>query len=466
MDDAGARLVRHVAHRGGGDVGGPQLLGHATAGAGALGGEDEAPLVVDEGADVRQRLLDVAAVGPHVPRADVEGGVVVRQLGIGGEGGQGPPSEAARKGQGSSLGVVREGGLVQGDGDIAAGRGGGPRGREELLRGGHEVLGAAADALGFGEEDEGVVGHEVEDGLHAVHEGGGEGLHALDCVAVGDAVQHVGGAGQGGDEGAGACADGVGEDELAGRGRPEPVHEFHGALVRHGEGANLLDRVPEELHAQGVGVRGREDVEEAAANGELAAAFHHVHAGVCGVHQVQLDLAHVRVLAGAQGDGDEIAEPRGDRLEEGPDRHDEHPGGVRLRRRGIRVGEAAEHGEAAGDGVRARREPLVGQGLPRGEDHHGVLREIGAQCEGGFVRLAGGGGDDHDGAVLGGSGDERGAHAHGDRDAEHPAAGNTFEGGGEARVPGEHGEEAGEIHDAASVGHRDDTAGSASLRTS
>jgi len=464
LDDAGGRRRRHIGHRGGGDVGGRQLFGHATAGAGTLSGEDDPPAVPREGAHVPQGGLDVAAVGADVAGADADGpgdvvdAVRVRvheldEFRVRGQGGEGPPAEAAGEREGAGLGEFGEGGVVQADRDVAAGRGRRPGGSEELGGGGDEVLGAAADALGVGEHHEGVRRDEVEDGLHAVHQGGGEGLHALHGDAVGDAVQHVGGAGERADEGAGAGAHGVGEEQLAGGWRPEAVHGVHGALVGHGEGADLVHGVPEELHAERVRLGGREDVEEAATDGELAAALHHVHAGVGGVGKAALDVPHVRLIPGAERDRGEPAEALRDGLEEGADGHQDHPGGVGLRGGGVRVGEAAEDGEAAGDRVRARGEPLVGQGLPGREDGDGVLGEVGAQGGLGLLGLAGGGRDEDDRPLLRGACHEGRAHTGWGGDVEHAAGGNVLERGAEPRVLVENGEEAGQVHGSSLVGH-------------
>ena len=74
-----------------------------------------------------------------------------------------------------------------------------------------------------------------------------------------------------------------GEQQLAARRRPEAVlGDLEGALVGDLEPAHLLDRVAPELDADRVLLGRREDVEDAAAHGELAAPLDEVGAGVGG----------------------------------------------------------------------------------------------------------------------------------------------------------------------------------------
>ena len=89
----------------------------------------------------------------------------------------------------------------------------------------------------------------------------------------------------------GPLAHGVGEQQLAAGRRPQAVlGDLEGALVGDLEPADLLDRVAPELQAQRVLLGGREDVEDAAAHGELAAALDEVGAGVGGRREGLDDL--------------------------------------------------------------------------------------------------------------------------------------------------------------------------------
>ncbi len=65
---------------------------------------------------------------------------------------------------------------------------------------------------------------------------------------------------------------------------------------------------------------GREDIEDAAADGQLAAFLHEIGARVADVDQPHHDLVQVRVLAGLQPDRLKLAEPADDRLEQAADR--------------------------------------------------------------------------------------------------------------------------------------------------
>ena len=96
----------------------------------------------------------------------------------------------------------------------------------------------------------------------------------------------------------GAPAYVVGEQQLAARRRPEPLDLLEGALVGDREGADLLDVVAPELHPQRVLLGGREDVDDAAADGELAALLDQVDAGVRRVRQPAHDVVEVGGVAG------------------------------------------------------------------------------------------------------------------------------------------------------------------------
>ncbi|GAA3442301.1 hypothetical protein GCM10018955_17390 [Planomonospora venezuelensis] len=112
----------------------------------------------------------------------------------------------------------------------------------------------------------------------------------------------------------------------------------------------------------------REDVEQPAPDRDLAALLHHVHAVVAVLHQPVDHGVEVGVVARAQPYRRKVAEPAHDRLEHRPDRGDDDP---QRSCRGValdRVGQAAQYGQALADGVAARGEPLVREGLPGGED--------------------------------------------------------------------------------------------------
>ncbi len=171
----------------------------------------------------------------------------------------------------------------------------------------------------------------------------------------------------------GATAYVLGEEQLAARRRPQPLDLLEGALVGDREGADLLDVVAPELHAERVLLGGREDVDDATADRELAALLDQVDPGVRRVGEAAHDVLEAGGLARHELDGLEVAQPLDLRLEDRAHRGDHDleraVGGV-----GAGVAEPAEHGEPAADGVAARAEPLVRQRLPAGvvADHRGV----------------------------------------------------------------------------------------------
>ena len=325
-------------------------------------------------------------------------------LGAGGQGGEGPPAAVGGQGQGPGLGQVGEGGGGQVDGDRAAGGRRGPGGGEELGGGGGQVLGALAHPLGLQQHREPVT-DEVQQRDHLLNQHRGEGLHALHGDALADLLQHVGGAGDGVGQGGGALAHRVGEDQLAAGGGGDGAQRLDGALVGDGEGGDLVDLVAEEVHAHRPGLGGREDVEDAAAHGVLAAGLDHVDARVGGGLQAAGGLLQADGQTGGQLDGLELAEPGDDGGQQGAHGDDEDADRPAL----LGVGQSTQDGQALGDGVGARREALMGQGLPGGHDGDVLRRQVAAQGQGGLLGLAAGGGDDEQGRAgdLGGAGRRR-----------------------------------------------------------
>ena len=252
--------------------------------------------------------------------------------------------------------------------------GGAPRGGEELLGRGDEVGGAGTDPFRVGGEDRRARGQQVEEGLHAAHEDGRQGFDARGCDSFGGEAEHLCGAGQAVDGFTCASAHGLGEEELAAGNGPQTVGGLaEGSLVGDGEGTDVVDLVAPQLHAQGVGFLGRENVEDAAAHAHLAAAFDHVDALVTELGQAVGDVGEVQDVAGAHAHGFEVRQTGDDRLEEGADGDDEDRNRAGAVVSLDRVGEAAQNGDATRHRVDLGREALVGQGLPRGQ--HGDARD-------------------------------------------------------------------------------------------
>ncbi|SCE08732.1 hypothetical protein GA0115246_110572 [Streptomyces sp. SolWspMP-sol7th] len=225
---------------------------------------------------------------------------------------------------------------------------------QELLARRDEVGGAGTDPLGVAHERQRALGHDVEQQLHVVHEDGRERFHALDGDALGDLAEQFVQLGVLLGEHGGAAAHFLGEEEFAAGRGPQPVlGDLQRALVGDLEVADLLDLVAPELDAERVLLRRREDVEDAASYGELAALLDQLHARVRGGGERFDDLLEIDALPLPQRDGFQVAEPLDLRLEHGADRRDDDGDGPGLGVVRLGVREAAQHGEAAADGVGA-----------------------------------------------------------------------------------------------------------------
>ena len=136
------------------------------------------------------------------------------------------------------------------------------------------------------------------------------------------------------------------------------------------------------------------------------------------------------------------------------------PAGRRAVRPSLRVGEAAQDGEPATDGVAARAQPLVRQRLPRGEVRDGVGRQEAAQRVREVLGLAAGGGDrEHRPRGAGGlRGGERGDQRRpqpgrtGDVELGVPALAGSRDQRGDRGVAGEDVENSREAHGSVSSG--------------
>jgi hypothetical protein len=189
---------------------------------------------------------------------------------------------------------------------------------------------------------------------------------------------------------------------------------------------------------------GREDVEDAAAHGELAALGHQVDASVGDVDEALDDRVEVVRLAGGKLDRLQVAQALELRLEHGPHRRDHHA----RRAVGAGVREAAQHREPPADGVGPRRQALVRQRLPGRVDDDAPGRHEAAQRVGEVVGLAAGRGDRQHRPVCG----DRGHHertqrrGRGDVDRVDVLLGGEVVGAGEGAVGQGGGQQAGELH--------------------
>ncbi len=269
------------------------------------------------------------------------------------------------------------------DGGVAAGRGGRPGRLEELLRGGDEVGGPGPYPLRVADHGHRSGGQHVEEQFHVVDEDRREGLHALDGDALGDLAQQFAQLRVLFGEGRRSGAYVGGEQQLPAGRRPQAVlGDLQGPLVGDLEVADLLDVVAPELDPERVLLGRREDVEDAAADRELAALLDEFDAGVRGRGERLDRLVQIGAPPGAQRDGLQVAEPLHLRLQHRADGRDHHGHRAGLRVVGAGVGEAAQHGEAPAHGVGARGEPLVRQRLPRRVLDDAVRRQQRAQRRG------------------------------------------------------------------------------------
>ena len=97
---------------------------------------------------------------------------------------------------------------------------------------------------------------------------------------------------------------------------------------------DLLDRVAEEVDPYGVLLSRREDVDDAAPDGELTTSLHQVDPGVRRADERRAQLAQVIVLPDHQSDRTKIAETLDLRMQDAADRCDHDP---RRRQLGVLV---------------------------------------------------------------------------------------------------------------------------------
>lgn len=381
----------------GGDALAAQHLDGTGRGAVTLRDVDGTPAVGEPALGVGEGACGVAPVRLGGAHAQLEG--VGGQFLVGGERGHRPPHHAQLTGPVTDVGDAPQGGRAHVDGRLAAAGPGGPRRLEELLAGGDQIGGAGTDPLGVADQGHRTLGQDVEDQLHVVDEDWGQRLHAFDGDALGDLAEHVGQLRVHLGEGGGPLPYLRGQQQLtAGRGPQSVLGDFEGPLVGDLEVADLLDVVAPELHPQRVLLGGREDVEDAAAYGELAALLDQFDAGVRGGCQRLRHLVEIGGAAAAQRHGLQVAQALDLRLEHGTDGRDNHTDRAGAGVVGAGVRETAQHGEPAAHGVAARRQALVRQRLPGRELHDGVGGQQRPQRGGQVLGLPVGRGDGEYGA--------------------------------------------------------------------
>ena len=302
------------------------------------------------------------------------------------------------------------------DRGVAADPRGEPARLEELLTRADEVRRARADALGIGEQHRRAGRQQVREQLElGPDQRRDQRLHALGGDALGQVLQQLAqrrvvlvGAG----EHRGPAPHLGGEQQFATAGGVQLVDGGDGALVGHGEAAQLADLVAPELDAHGVLGGGREDVDDPAADGELAAGGDHLHPRVGQLDEADQQVVEVVGVADPQADRLQPAQAGRDRLDQAAGGRHDQPG------RGGGVGQPAEDRQPAADGVRARREPLVRQGLPARQHGDDVATEQVRGGGGEVVGLAVGRGDGEDRPALGEAGGQEGPQCRGTLDGQ------------------------------------------------
>ena len=239
------------------------------------------------------------------------------------------------------------------------------------------------DVLLGGEDRGRARGHEVE-----------EGAEAIDGQELGDVGALVGVL-ERGDLGQLAVLG----RELGRGGDLDPVGLAERALGEGREQAQRLDLVVEQVDAHRPLLGGRVDVEDPAADGELAAVVDLVDALVARGHELLRGLLEVEQLALLDGEPVRAQLGVGDLLGQGDGGDDDD--------RRLLLAQSVEGGDAQPDQVRRRGQMRLVGDAARGVVAHGPGRQPRAQVGG---QVAGGavvGGDDEDGGVGLGLGQRR-----------------------------------------------------------
>ena len=209
-----------------------------------------------------------------------------------------------------------------------------------------------------------------------------------------DPVEHLGELGMGVGEFRGTSAYLVCEQQLTtGRGPDAVRRQVERALVTDGERADLLHGVTPELHPKGmIGDRGK-DIDDAAADRELAPSLDEVDPAIGRRREPRNHIVQLHLVTGPQRHRFQIRQPPHLRLEYGTNGRDDHPQGGLGRTRISGVHQAAQHGESPPDGVGTWRQPLVRQGFPGWEQRYRLRLQDGLQSGREVFSLASGGRD-------------------------------------------------------------------------
>ncbi len=199
-----------------------------------------------------------------------------------------------------------------------------------------QLLRAVAHALGLDEQHEGVVGQEVGEEMLAVGEPRQPRLHAVEQLALGQALPLLATPRLLRDQRGGALAHVVGGQQLA---RGEDAHlgdVVRGPLVGDRERRQAIDLVAPEVDAHRVVVGRRVHVDDRAPHRHLAARLDLVLAAIAAGDEARDQLVAVDLVAGLHHDRLDRLGVGTEPLHEGAHRRDHHvgrrAGSLRMRR--------------------------------------------------------------------------------------------------------------------------------------
>ena len=181
------------------------------------------------------------------------------------------------------------------------------------------------------------------------------------------------------------------ERQLGRRVELDPLRLAERALGEGREPADRLDLVAEQLQPRGPVLGRAEDVEDAAADRELAAVLDLVDALVAGLDQQLGDVAEVDLLAAVKDEARRAQRGVGDRLGERDGAGDDDRRLVAVRRLG---GERIERPDPQPDQVRRRRQVRLVAGAARRVVADPARRQVGAERAGEVAGADVVGGDD------------------------------------------------------------------------
>ena len=228
--------------------------------------------------------------------------------------------------------------------------------------------GAVQRSARLREDDPRPVGQELGGRREPVEEERRRGFHPLGMQTVRDPLQEVGEpVGLANRLGCGSCPDVAVRDQLPDRAHLHMGQSRGGELRRRGELAERLDLVAPVLEAHRPARDAREDVEHAAADGELATVLDDVDAAIPELDELFGQLVGREVAPGDQLDRGHRAERRDQALHRGEGRRDQDG-------RAAMLAEAPDGRRPPGGDVRRRRDALVGQCLP-GREQRNVARK-------------------------------------------------------------------------------------------